>query len=261
MYPHHIESIARVRDYFAAIPTTQALLLGGSIAHGYESPTSDVDIMILVSPEEHAQRIEKSDIHFFSRELCTYPEGYVDGKYSNLGFLEEVAQQGSEPARFAFAGSQVLISHIAGLEELLARIAKYPSEQKISRIRRFYAQFEAWGWYAGEALRLNNRYLLGVSIAKLTLFGTRLVLAHNELLYPYHKWMLRVLADAPQKPVDMLQRIDAMTQDPNPETVKAYYECVKLYRQWENAETGWPNQFMLDSELNWKKGDTPVDDL
>jgi hypothetical protein len=261
MYSHHIESIARVREYFMAIPETQALLLGGSIAHGYGSVTSDIDVMILVSPEEHQRRINSETLQFFSRELVTYTEGYVDGKYTSLSFLEEVALKGSEPARFAFAGSQVLFSRIDNLDDVLARIATYPHEQKLIRVRRFYAQFEAWAWYTSEALRLNNRYLLGVSVSKLVLFGSRLLLAHNEMLYPYHKWMLRVLADAPDKPKDMMVLIDALLLDPNAEAVKAFYESVKGYRTWETAETSWPNQFMLDSELNWKNGETPVDDL
>ena len=261
MHPHHLDSIARVRDYFAVKPQTQALLLGGSIAHGYESVTSDIDIMILVAAEEHQERTKNETLHFFSRELCSYREGYIDGKYTSMDYLEEVARHGSEPARFAFAGSQVLISRVQGLDGVLSRISRYPSEQKLNRIKRFLAQFEAWAWYAGEALRLNNRYLLGVSISKLILFGARLMLAHNEMLYPYHKWMLRVLADAPNKPDDMLERIDALNCAPATDTVKAFYDCIKNYRVWEAADTGWPNQFMLDSELNWKKDDTPVDDL
>lgn len=261
MEPHHIESIARVRDYFAAIPETQSLLLVGSIAHGFESPASDIDIMILVSADEHERRIQTGTLQFFNRELCTYAEGYVDGKYSSVGFLERVAQKGSEPARFAFAGAQTLFSHVPGLNELLKRITTYPRGDKLSRIRRFYAQFEAWAWYVGEALRLKNEYLLGVSVGKLVLFGGRLILTHNEVLYPYHKWLLRVLADVEYKPADLLMHTEALLRSPDPDTLRGYYECVKSFRQWEAGDTGWANQFILDSELNWLAGDAPIDDM
>jgi predicted nucleotidyltransferase len=261
MEPHHIESIARVRDYFAAIPETQALLLVGSIAHGFESPASDIDIMILVSAEEHERRIQTGTLQFFNRELCTYAEGYVDGKYTSVGFLERVAQKGSEPARFAFAGAQVLFSHVPELDELLKRITTYPRGDKLKRIRRFYAQFEAWAWYVGEALRLGNRYLLGVAVSKLVLFGGRLILAHNEALYPYHKWFLRVLADVNDQPAGLLTHTEALLRSPDPNTFRTYYDCVKDFRQWEANETGWANQFMLDSELNWLAGDAPIDDI
>ena len=261
MYPHHCESIDRVRAYFEAISTVQALLLGGSLAHGFESVTSDVDIMIIVPEEEYQERLKTEQMAFYNRELCTYPEGYVDGKFLSLSFLRKVAELGSEPARFAFAGSQVLFSRQGGLAELLQSIAHYPVEQKVHRITRFNAQFEAWNWYSHEALRLNNRYLLGVSAQKLALFGGRMVLAHNELLYPYHKWFLRVLETAPDKPADIVTRIREMCEQPGEQTVVAFYDCVRNFRTWETASTGWPNQFVLDSELNWVHGLTPVDDL
>ncbi|HEY3340607.1 MAG TPA: nucleotidyltransferase domain-containing protein [Anaerolineae bacterium] len=261
MHLHHHESIERVRAFFEAISSVQALLLGGSLAHGFESNTSDVDIMIIVDEDEYQERLKTEQVAFYNRELCTYPEGYVDGKYLSIEFLRKVAQQGSEPARFAFAGSQVLFARVEGLPALLQQIVRYPLEQKLYRITRFNAQFEAWNWYAHEALRLNNRYLLGVSVQKLALFGGRMVLAHNELLYPYHKWFLRVLDGAPDKPADLAARLREMIDQPGEKTVTAFYECVRNHRKWETAETGWPNLFELDSELNWLHGTTPVDDL
>lgn len=261
MYQHHTESIEHVKSYFLAQPNIQALLLGGSIAHGYENIDSDVDVMIIVSPAEHSMRMANGTLHFFNRELVTYPQGYVDGKYSSIEFLRAVAERGSEPARFAFAGAQVLFTHIDGLEDVLKRIAAYPVDQKIDRIQRFFAQFETWAWYVNEGLRLKNQYLINLSVAKLILFGCRLVLAHNEMLYPYHKWLMRVLSDAPEKPAGLMATIEAVQTAPSELTVNAFVECVRDYRKWETVSTGWPNQFMLDSELTWMNGQTPIDDL
>ncbi len=261
MHQHHIESITRVKTHFEAVPAVQALLLGGSIAHQFESVDSDVDIMIVVSPEEHASRIASGQLQFFSRELVTYPEGYVDGKYISMDFLRTVADRGSEPARFAFAGARVLFSCVDDVDNVLRKIAAYPVDQKVSRIQRFYAQFETWAWYTGEGLRLKNQYLLNVSVGRLILFGGRLILAHNEILYPYHKWFLRVLRDAPDKPAGLMEHITALQTSPSEATMRAFFECVRDFRKWEMASTGWPNQFMIDSELSWLDGKTPVDDL
>ena len=261
MYQHHSESIDRVRAYFQDIPAVQGLLLGGSIAHGFETPSSDIDIMIVVSDEEHQQRMQAGTIQFFSCELCTYPEGYVDGKYASTGFMRQVAASGSEPARFAYADAQVLFARSDGVEALARQIARYPIEHKAARMRSFFAQFEGWNWYVSEALRLKNAYLLGVSISKLILFGGRLILAHNEMLYPYHKWFLRVLEGAPDKPVDLLPRIHALTQEPTEANTRAFFDCVRDFRVWETSAHGWPSQFMLDSELTWMDDKTAVDDL
>ena len=261
MRPHHIQSIQNVTEYFQRDPEVLALLLGGSIAHGFESPTSDVDLMILVSDADHRKRLEENRVHFFSLDLCTYEGGYAEGKYINPTFLEQVKQMGSEPARFAFAGSQVLFSRIEGLDEEIPRIAAYPKQGKEERIKRFYAQFEVWHWYCQESLRLKNQYLLGTSVSKFILFSGRLILAHNELLYPYHKWFLRVLQDSKEKPEGLLEAIHRLNTIPSLENVEALYEKVRDFRPWIDGEFDWPTQFMFDSELNWLDGKTPVDDL
>jgi len=261
MYPHHSQSIQNVKEYFQRDPEVLALLLSGSIAHGFQSPASDVDVMIFVSEQDYQKRFQTGQLHFFNRELCTYEGGYVDGKYLSLNFVRQVSDKGSEPARFAFEGSQVLFSRVEGFQEAVCKIAEYPASEKMERIKRFYAQFEAWHWYCGEALSKNNQYLLGTAISKLILFGGRLILAHNEMLYPYHKWFLKVLGGAKEKPSDLMDCIQALTEAPTAETVETFYESVKAFQPWSDHPHSWPVQFLLDSELNWMDGKTPVDDL
>jgi len=261
MYSHHTDSIQRVTEYFQRDPEVLALLLGGSIAHGFETPTSDVDIMIFVSDEDYQKRFAEYRIHFFNMELTTYEGGYVDGKYSTHSFVQQVSEKGSEPARFAFTGSQILFSKLAGFADDIQQAATYPKEKQAQRIQRFYAQFEAWHWYCGEALQKGNQYLLGTSISKFILFSGRLILAHNELLYPYHKWFLKVLEQAKDKPADLLESIHALNENPVAENIESLYEKVKSFRPWIEGDFSWPTQFMLDSELNWRDSTTPVDDL
>jgi hypothetical protein len=261
MHTHHEASLQRVIEYFQNDAEVEALLLGGSLAHDFAEPASDVDVMMVVSDQAYDHRRREGRLQFFNQELCTYPEGYVDGKYLPGSFLSKVAEQGSEPARFAFQDARILFSRVNGLPEVLQAIVQYPRAGKETRLSRFLAQFEAWHWYAQEALKRGNRYLLNLSISKLALFGGRLILTHNELLYPYHKWFLRVLAQAPDKPADLLIRLQHLQDEPARATVEGYYECVKGFRAWTTSTTPWPHQFMLDSELNWLDGSPPVDDL
>ena len=261
MYPHHSQSIRNVKEYFQRDPEVQALLLSGSIAHGFHGPASDIDIMIFVSERDYQARLQMGQIHFFNTDLCTYQGGYVDGKYLSLSFVKQVLEKGSEPARFAFKGGQVLFSRVDSFAEDVCKIAEYPVIEKDGRIKRFYAQFEAWHWYCGEALAKGNQYLLGTSVSKLILFGGRLILAHNQMLYPYHKWFLKVLETAPEKPSDLMACIETLAASRTAEHIEAFYEKVKTFQPWSKDPYSWPVQFMLDSELNWLDGETPVDDL
>lgn len=259
-YAHHEASIRKMVEYFRTVPGTNAVLLGGSIAHGFARPTSDIDIIIVVSDTEYEERRRDGRLQFFDNQSCTYEDGYVDGKYLGISLLQALARSGSEPARFAFQDARILRSQIDGLDRILQSITRYPVEGKAERMRRFYAQFEAWHWYANEGLKLQDRYLLGVSTAKLVLFGGRLILAHNEVLYPYHKWFLKVLEGTREKPADLMACIADLQSQPSTDSVRRFYESVGNFRSWEAPDVGWPNQFMLDSELGWLTGTTAIDD-
>ena len=261
MYSHHSQTIQNVSEYFQRDPKVLALLLSGSIAHEFENPTSDVDIMIILSAEDYQKRFQRGKVTFFNTELSSYTGGYVDGKYISLNFIQQVLEKGSEPARFAFEGCRVLFSRIEGFEKDIRKIAEYPIAEKAERIKRFHAQLEAWHWYCGEALKQDNNYLLGTAVSKLILFGGRLILAHNEMLYPYHKWFLKVLERATDKPSDLMAAIQELTGSPTAENVDAFYHKIKTFQPWSENPYGWGAQFMLDSELNWMDGRTPVDDL
>lgn len=260
MFEHQRSTLARVSEHFSKDPEVTGLILAGSIAHGFCSVDSDVDVMIVVSDDCHAERLRTARGTFFSRELCTY-DSYVDGKYISEGLLREVRAKGSEPARYAFKDAQVVFSTNPALPALLEEVARYPVEQKASRIRRFQAQVEAWRWYTSEAYKRQNLPLLRTAVAKLTLFGGRLILAHNELLYPYHKWFLRVLATAPDKPEGFLELIEQLASDPGPDAIERFAGMVRDYGSWDMSEGGWGAQFMQDSELNWLNAPPPIDDL
>ena len=261
VHPHHQKAIDHTVDRLRADPEVQALLLAGSIAHGFASPKSDVDVLIVVSDPAHEARLREGRMQYASAEGCEWEGGYVDGKYVSPGFLENVARSGSEPARFAFQDACILFSRIPSLEETLGAITRYPVAEKPERIRRFHAQLEAWHWYGHEALKLGDRYLLGVAVARSVLFGGRMILAHNELLYPYHKWFLRVLERAPDRPAELMDRIAALHADPCQATLLGFWATLKNFRAWEGGDRPWPAQFMLDSELNWLEGRAPVEDL
>ncbi len=254
LQPHHQAAIESVTEILRGDPGVEALLLGGSIAHGFERPESDIDLLIVVSDADWEARKREGRMQFSTAEGCDWPGGYAEGKYVSPGLLAQVAERGSEPARFAFEDARVLFSRIDGLDAVLRAVVRYPVEEKADRIRRFHAQFEAWHWYAHEALRLGNDYLRGVAVARTVLFGGRMLLAHNERLYPYHKWFLRVLEEVPNRPRDLMERIAAVHGEPSQGNLLGLWAVVKNFRAWEGGDVPWSVQFMHDSELNWLDG-------
>jgi len=261
MFKHHKESIEIVTEKLSKDPEVLAVLVAGSIAHGLATAVSDVDLLIVIPEDTYAKRREKGDLQYFERESCTYEAGYIDGKYVSVEMMRQVAEKGSEPARFAYEGALIAYSQISGLTELLASISRYPVERKRENIRSFYAQFEAWKWYCEEALKHKNQYLLNQSISNFILFSGRLILAHNELLYPYHKWFLRILDCAKEKPDVLMDIIDALLKEPNQENISRLFDTIRNFRDWDISGLNWPSRFMTDVELTWMTGSVYIADV
>lgn len=261
MLEHHEAAIARVVERFSADPSILAIVLGGSIAHGFETAASDVDIMLVVSDNELAERGARFATTFSDVELAGYEGGYIDVKYVSPGFIVEVGARGSEPSRFAFAGSRVLFSRLDWLEAEIERAGAYPAAGVDDRIARFAAQLEAWRWMAGEAEKKNDPYLLATASSRVVLFAGRLLLAHNRLLYPFHKWFMRVLETADDKPDGIVDEMRQVAAAPSAAAVEQLADRVLAFREWERGDVHWPNYFIVDTEQSWLRDASAIEDL
>ena len=86
-------------------------------------------------------------------------------------------------------------------------------------------------------------------------------MAHNEVLYPYHKWMTRVVQQVPSKPTNVDHLMAQLLSSPTSSTTADFYGEIRGFTNWPEAPLPWSMQFITDSELNWISGHTPVDDL
>ncbi len=260
MYANHQRTIERLRDHFSTDQRFRALILGGSVAKGWASPNSDVDIVLVATDEEFARRSAGGELLYFTQEFCDYEGGYVDGKVVNVEFLEEVAHHGSEVSRAAFVGTQAIFSTLPELDGLLARIPVYPEAERDQKLKTFYSQVIVGGWFFKEAEKRGDKYLMTHAAADLVLFGSRLILAYNRILYPYHKWLMHVVAQAPEKPANFMELLQAVLDNPGPATADAFAEAITAYRDWGVSFPETFVNFTRDQEWNWRAGRAPIYD-
>jgi len=260
-YEHHRATIDRAVARLRTRDDVLGVLVGGSIAHGFATASSDVDLLIVVSNAEWERRLAAGDTTELDRESATYEGGYVDSKFTSLGFIREVAERGTETTRFAFAGATVAWSRVEGLEEAVAAAARYPIDGRDGRIRSFHAQLEYWQWLFREGVRSDNAFVRSVAAPNVVLFAGRLILAHNAVLYPGMKWLVRVLRDVPEQPPGLMPAIEAVIERPGPDTVDALVELVSGFRDWGVADQHWGTKFMLDTELAWLRGNPSIAEL
>jgi len=260
MKEHHKKAIEKLTESLKEDDRYLAVIITGSVAKGEERDDSDIDFILVVSDEEYEKRKRRNRIIFFDTQYCDYPGGYVDGKIVNFEFLRSVAERGTEPARDAFRDAWIAFSKIPELEEVLKQIPVFQKSEKGEKIQSFLAQFEIANWYIGEAEKRSDKYLLTRATTDLVLFGGRLILAHNEIIYPYHKLFMNALKRAPEKPENLIELIEALLNEPNSKNAKAFYDAVKSFKKWRIR--GLPNvQFMIDTELAWIEGKPYIGDI
>ena len=261
MYEHHKKAIETITNKLKLRSDILGIIVGGSVAHGFANENSDIDLMIVLSDEDYAKALQSGEIGYYETESTPYEGGYVDAKFTSVDFIKKVGISGSEPARFAFKDAFVSYSKINGLDKLVKDAARYPLEEKNDKIEKFFAQFQAWKWYYSEGIKRNNKYLIDFSIANFTLFAGRLILAHNEALYPFHKWFLKVLEGVANKPDNLLNYMNNVLENKTEESVEILYSSIINYNKWSSTDKEWTTRFMLDSELNWMSGQVPIADL
>ena len=258
---HHRQSIDRFLERIGNDASLLAVLLGGSIAHGFAEPGSDIDLLLVVDEEEYEKRRRENRLAYSVRDICTYEGGYVDCKVIHPAFLEAVKERGSDPARYAFQDNRILLSRIADLEDTLQAITRFPRHEQAERSRCFAAQLLAWKWYYSEGMKKENPYLIHLAIQKLVLFSCRLVLNANEMLYPYHKWLLRVIGQASTKPTGFDEKLVRLMESPEVEFIEKFCDEALAFAGIGASALNWPNQFLWDSELNWMHHEPPIDDI
>ena len=261
MEKHHKDSIDKFLEIYKNDASILAILLAGSIAHGFAKPDSDIDLFIIVDSREFQKRKASNKLAFSLWDICTYENGYVDCKVVDIEFLNKIAKNGSDPARYAFMDSEILFSRIDNLKEILSSITVYPEDKMDERRKRFASQLLAWKWYYSEAVKKQNKYLIFLSLQKIVLFSSRIILNENKLLYPYHKWMLDVLEKAEQKPAGFLEKINELFESHTLENVNNFCMEILEYINFNEQTVDWPNYFLKDSEQNWVEHEPPVDDL
>jgi predicted nucleotidyltransferase len=258
---HHRRAIDKVTAHFAAKPEFLAVIAGGSVAKGLARDDSDIDLMLVVTDEEFALWQERGDFYYYSQDFTDYEGGYIDAKVFNLAFMKDVAENGSEPARSAFLSCFVTHAKIDGLEELIAKIVTYPEADRQSKIESFYSQVMLLGhFFVREAVKRGDPYLLSHSASDLALYGSRLILAHNRIIYPYHKWLTTALEKAPEKPEGFVDLMKAVVENPGAESALAFTEAITNFRDWGLDFKGAVNRFIKDNEWNWRDGRPPLED-
>lgn len=259
MWKNHKKAIEILRDKFKGNDAFTAMIISGSIARGRAKESSDVDIVLVASEAEYERRAQKKQLHYLTRDV-EHKGGVVDGKVVDKSFLREAADRGSEPTRAAFIDSYCLYSHDDEIQDLIRRIPVYQESEREEKMKSFWAQLHSANWYYKQAGKRDDPYLRMFSVNKMVLFAGRLILAHNRILYPYHKWFLKTLETAPERPDGLTELMTQAMDGYHEENVQRLFDAVITYKDWIKPPEGWAVRYNQDSEYNWLNHPAPLED-
>ena len=229
MQQHHRDAIERWAEAAAADDEVLAVVMAGSQTRGYglaATSTGSWSSPTMRSPvAEPAASSPSSPPSSATTRVATLMPSTSTGPSSR----RHGARQRTRPDR-----------------RFLGAIVPWSSDPSIDA--RVHAQAQAAQWYVGEAAKRDDPYLAGWAASRLALFASRRVLAHNQVLYPDHKWLVRTVAEVSDRPDDFLDLVGALAIERTPAAAEAVVMSLLLFREWPQAPAGWSTQVMLDSE-------------
>lgn len=254
LLPHHADSLQIFLERMRDDDGVQAVILGGSLVKGTFRPDSDLDLMVVLSEDRFAQQQADGILAQCIWDGPTYQGGYYDIKYVSRAILEMSADRGNEPTRNAYVSARVVQARDAAIAGIVARIGIYPEHERRERITTFHAGLQLnVGYFWWEARKRGDRYLLLRSAADIVMYGLRMVLAHNRVLFPCHKWLTKAVADCPETPANILSLADTFLNNLADDDMQAFKDAVLNWRDWE-IEGDVLSRFIRDHEQWWQWG-------
>jgi predicted nucleotidyltransferase len=251
MHRHHERTVDRLREHVLADPTVIALIVIGSVARGEAGAGADVDCLVVFTDEEYRRREVAGQVLLDYAALAEPPTDGVSGQAAELAFLRDAADRAPEPQRFAFVDALVFSKHPA-VEPLVRRAASYPEHERLEKMRSFVSQLPVHHAYLAFGEYARNEYVLAQCAVQIVLFGGRLVLAHNRMLYPSRKWFMRQLDRAVAKPASFLELARELLARPSIAASRAFIDAVDGFADWPRPPEGEWARFSRDTEQNWR---------
>ncbi|HEY3330121.1 MAG TPA: nucleotidyltransferase domain-containing protein [Capsulimonadaceae bacterium] len=259
--PHHAESLAAFVARSAADETVRAVILGGSLVKGTARPDSDVDLIVCVTDERYDALAAAAALVAIERDGITYDGGYYDIKYVSRAILELSAERASEPTRNAYVNARVVHARDPELAAIVARIGVYPVHEQAQRIATFHAGLLLnRGYFWREAGKRGDRYLRARAAADAVMYGLRMVLAHNRVLFPCHKWLTKAVGDCAEAPNDILKLADRLLMNLGNDDMTAFSDAVLSWRDWQ-IEGDVLSRYVRDHEQWWQFGGPFVSEM
>jgi len=246
MRDHHARALEQAKArLLEQDPELLAIILGGSIAKGFDREESDVDLIVVLPDERYLERLNGNCVSFLWYDIPGYEGGLVEGRYVSRSFISEAATRGSEPTRHSFLAAYPIYCIDSAIPNILPRVPLYQENRHKEHIAAFFAQMQCnrtYYWDQGK----HNRFLQLRAASEMVLFGCRLILAHNRLLFPCQRRLIEATLAAPSKPDKLEEKINDFLAKLTDEAKEEFCRAIEEFSDWEKEE-----RYIQDVEMSW----------
>jgi hypothetical protein len=255
MYKHHEETIQRLRQRFEGDQLVIALIIIGSIARNEAMHDSDIDFYLVVTDEAYTKQQAAGNVS------VSFDKENANGGLTTIQYLTEAATKAPEPTRFAYTKAIIVFSKEPTIQDLINKIQEYPENERAEKMISFVSQLPIHLSYLHFGEYSKNPYVLAETAVKLVLFGGRLILAHNRLLYPSRKQFFKQIERAKDKPENFLTLATTLLQHPSIVTAHVFYDAVMNFRAWEQPKEGYMERYTRDTRQGSLDGNLPIEEV
>ena len=137
------------------------------------------------------------------------------------------------------------------IDVALPLIAVYPECERQYRINAFMAQMKLNQWFFfSEGRRRNDLYLQARAASDMVLFGGRLILAHNRILFPCQKRLMEYVLSAPQRPPYFQELAHELLTKLTEESKDTFCQTIESFADWD-VKADLLGTFLRDVEASW----------
>lgn len=232
MYQHHEESLKIMTDFFKARPEVIAIVLGGSVAKGCERPDSDLDAMVIITPEAYEARAASNTTTETIGGMCNYRGGYFDIKYMTKEYIQKAAGKGSEPTRNSFLGGRVLYTLDDEIPAIVASIPVFQEGEYDDKMLSFYSNLSLNYDYFWKCCKAEG-FMQTHAINEIIYSVYRMILQQNRILFPCNRRLEEFVGSTAHKPENILSLAKALMDKKDDASCDAF---VQAFKDWTSYE-------------------------
>lgn len=233
-----------------------SVILCGSLAKGNPRKASDVDIIVIINSDDFdATRSQKN--YFWRPSIATPCE--VDGKVFDINFLSYAIEKGNEPIQNTLKYSKLVYCIDNRVKQILDQFKTIEVKNKKENIKRFFALMKSSRYSADDDLA--NIYQFKKSALDTVLYASRLVLTHNDRLFPCEKNMEKEVRNCSKKPEKILENMHKLLNDISIDNLEVFYNEVEDYFQEYIFDDNERKGYVLENENYWYFNNYPYDKM